>query len=586
MKQNIIKIAVYLATALPLGGVGGGLLTSCNDFIDVTPKGVINEDLAMSQPEEMVTAAYAKLGDDWYTYPFNLWPYGDVSSDDAMKGGSGTTDTNYHPVEVWSSLTASTPDHMDELWYHFYCSISRCNRALVSLANDAAMDAQTKAIREGEVRFLRAHFYFKLVQMWNQVPWIDEEVYSVHSEEQTRNDEFTHEELMQKIVADFKAAYDVLPAQQADGGRANKIAAAAYLAKCYLTMAWGNGYEDNTGISHINKEYMQKVLEYTAVVQNSQYGYLEDFGDIFLPEYKNSKESIFAVQHSNYEDDNTRFGRANWSNMLNGCWGIWSCGWDFHKPTQNLVNAFKTKDGLPMFDDYNKVTDYPINGIPTDQKWDPRLFHTVGMPSFPYKYESEFTMTTDNSRTPNTYGYYTSLKEVPQRSNGEAYDYPWQAFPMNDYVLRYTDVMLMRAEALIETGQLNEAKDIINAIRERAKNSISKHINYAADQCDIALYPDSYFKDADTARKCLRWERRLELAMENGRYFDLRRWGIASEVLNAFFETEKDVEYNGQTYAQYYKDAHYTPGKNEYFPLPYIQLYYVPGLYTQNKGYN
>jgi hypothetical protein len=586
MKQNIIKIAVYLATALPLGGVGGGLLTSCNDFIDVTPKGVINEDLAMSQPEEMVTAAYAKLGDDWYTYPFNLWPYGDVSSDDAMKGGSGTTDTNYHPIEVWSSLTASTPDHMDELWYHFYCSISRCNRALVSLANDAAMDAQTKAIREGEVRFLRAHFYFKLVQMWNQVPWIDEEVYSVHSEEQTRNDEFTHEELMQKIVADFKAAYDVLPAQQADGGRANKIAAAAYLAKCYLTMAWGNGYEDNTGISHINKEYMQKVLEYTAVVQNSQYGYLEDFGDIFLPEYKNSKESIFAVQHSNYEDDNTRFGRANWSNMLNGCWGIWSCGWDFHKPTQNLVNAFKTKDGLPMFDDYNKVTDYPINGIPTDQKWDPRLFHTVGMPSFPYKYESEFTMTTDNSRTPNTYGYYTSLKEVPQRSNGEAYDYPWQAFPMNDYVLRYTDVMLMRAEALIETGQLSEAKDIINAIRERAKNSISKHINYAADQCDIALYPDSYFKDQDTARKCLRWERRLELAMENGRYFDLRRWGIASEVLNAFFETEKDVEYNGQTYAQYYKDAHYTPGKNEYFPLPYIQLYYVPGLYTQNKGYN
>ena len=139
--------AIY--KAICAGLIVCGTLTSCNDFIDVTPKGVINEDLAMSQPEEMVTAAYAKLGDDWYTYPFNLWPYGDVSSDDAMKGGSGTTDTNYHPVEVWSSLTASTPDHMDELWYHFYCSISRCNRALVSLANDAAMDATTKAIREG-----------------------------------------------------------------------------------------------------------------------------------------------------------------------------------------------------------------------------------------------------------------------------------------------------------------------------------------------------------------------------------------------------------------------------------------------------
>ena len=562
-------------------------LTSCNDFIDVEPQGVISEDLAMSQPDEMVTSAYAKLGDDWYTYPFNLWPYGDVSSDDAMKGGSGTTDTNYHPVEVWSTLTASTPDHMDELWYHLYCSVSRCNRALVSLADHAdKIDAATRVIREGEVRFLRAHFYFKLVQLWNQVPWVDEEVYRNHTEEQTPNNQFTHEELMDKIVADFKAAYDVLPATQPDGGRANKIAAAAYLAKCYLTMAWGDGYEANTGVSHINEEYMKKVLEYTDVVKNSQYGYLEDYGDIFLPEYKNSKESIFAVQHSDYQDDNTRFGRANWSNMLNGCWGIWSCGWDFHKPTQNLVNAFKTKDGLPMFDDYNNQTAYPVNGVPTAQKWDPRLFHTVGMPTFPYKYEAEYTMTTDNSRTPNTYGYYASLKEVPQRSKGETFDNPWQAFAMNDYVLRYTDVMLMRAEALVETGDLEGARTIVNAVRQRAKNSVAKHIAYAADQCDIALYPSSNFASKEKARQCVQWERRLELAMESNRYFDLRRWGVASQTLNKFFEKEKDVVYNGQTYAQYYKDAHYTPGKNEYFPLPYIQLYYVPGLYTQNKGYN
>jgi len=391
---------------------------------------------------------------------------------------------------------------------------------------------------------------------------------------------------MQKVIDDFKFAYDVLPAQQQQGGRANKIAAAAYLAKCYLTWAWGDGYEATTGPSHINQDYMRKVLEYTKVVEDSQYGYLEDFGDIFLPEYKNSKESIFAVQHSDYQDDNTLYGRANWSNMLNGCWGIWSCGWDFHKPTQNLVNAFKTRDGLPMFDDYNKEIAYPTNGVPNAQKWDPRLFHTVGMPTFPYKYEVEYTMTKDNSRTPNTYGYYTSLKEVPQRSKGETFDNPWQAFAMNDYVLRYTDVMLMRAEAMVETGDLTGALNIVNAIRQRAKNSVDKHIAYAKDQCEIALYPSSYFQSKEQARKCLQWERRLEMAMECDRYFSLRRWGIASQTLNAFFDHEKDVEYDGQTYAQYYKDAHYTPAKNEYFPLPYIQLYYVPGLYTQNKGYN
>ena len=575
------KIFQYILVAVSLFSA-----TSCNSFIEVEPEGVIDEQLAMENPDKMVTAAYAMLGDCWYTYPFNLWPYGDVASDDCLKGGSGTTDTGYHPMEIWSTLT-STPGEFDELWYRLYCAISRCNRALVSVAEygEGTLGAETAKQRDAEVRFLRAHFYFKLLTMFRQIPWIDEEVYKNNAQEQTRNDEFTYEQLFQKIIDDFKVAYDVLPAEQKDGGRVNKIAAASYLAKCYLTLAWGDGYEATNGVSHINQDYMNKVVEYTDVVKSSKYGYLEDFGDIFLPEYKNSKESIFAVQCSDYKDDNTTFGRANWSNMLNGCWGIWSCGWDFHKPSQNLVSAFKTKDGLPDFDNFDKTIDYPINGVPTAQKWDPRLFHTVGMPTFPYKYEEAYTLTKDNSRTPNTYGYYTSLKEVPQRSKGETYNSPWQAFDMNDYVFRYSDVMLMRAEALIETGKLEEARSIINDIRQRAKNSVAKHIQYAADQCEIALYPDTYFKDKETARKCLQWERRLELAMENGRYFDLRRWGIASKTLNAYFETEKNDVYDGQTYAQYLKDAHYTPGKNEFYPVPYNQLYYVPGLYSQNKGY-
>ena len=575
------KIFQYILVAVSLFSA-----TSCDSFIEVEPEGVIDEQLAMENPDKMVTAAYAMLGDCWYTYPFNLWPYGDVASDDCLKGGSGTTDTGYHPMEIWSTLT-STPGEFDELWYRLYCAISRCNRALVSVAEygEGTLGAETAKQRDAEVRFLRAHFYFKLVTMFRQIPWIDEEVYKNNAQEQTRNDEFTYEQLFQKIIDDFKVAYDVLPAEQKDGGRVNKIAAASYLAKCYLTLAWGDGYEATNGVGHINQQYMNKVVEYTDVVKSSKYGYLEDFGDIFLPEYKNSKESIFAVQCSDYKDDNTTFGRANWSNMLNGCWGIWSCGWDFHKPSQNLVSAFKTKDGLPDFDNFDKTIDYPVNGVPTAQKWDPRLFHTVGMPTFPYKYEESYTLTKDNSRTPNTYGYYTSLKEVPQRSKGETYNSPWQAFDMNDYVFRYSDVMLMRAEALIETGKLEEARSIINDIRQRAKNSVAKHIQYAADQCEIALYPDTYFKDKETARKCLQWERRLELAMENGRYFDLRRWGIASKTLNAYFETEKNDVYDGQTYAQYLKDAHYTPGKNEFYPVPYNQLYYVPGLYSQNKGY-
>ena len=539
-------------------------LTNCDDFLDYSPTAVIDEDKAFSDPEKMVNAAYAMLGDCWYSYPFNLFPYGDITSDDCLKGGSGTTDTGYHPLEIWSTLTATTPNEMDELWYRLYCAVSRCNRALVALDRngDRVLGENVKEQRVAEVKFLRAHFYYKLLVLFRQVPWIDEIAYTNNSIEQIRNDEFSYEELFGKVIADFETAYNVLPAEQTDGGRVNKIAAASYLAKCYLNLAWGDGYEATTGESHINEDYMQKVVTYTNEVTASGYDYLEDYGDIFLPDYKNSKESIFAVQCSDYQDDNTSYGRANWSNTLNGCWGMWSCGWDFHKPSQNLVNAFKTKDGLPMFDDYNEEIDYPVNGEVDEQKWDPRLFHTVGMPTYPYKYEAEYTMTKNNSRTPNTYGYYTSLKEVPQRSKGETYNGSWQAFAMNDYVFRYTDVMLMRAEALVELGELGEARIIINDIRERAANSVNKHIAYAKDQCEIALYPESYFQDKETARKCLRWERRLEMAMENGRYFDLRRWGIASETLNAYFASEQNNVYDGQTYAQYYKDAHYEPNKN------------------------
>lgn len=563
-------------------------LTGCDDYLDYKPTAVIDEDKAFQDPEGMVTSAYAMLGDCWYTYPFNLWPYGDLASDDCLKGGSGTTDTDYHQVEVFSTLTP-TLGHLDELWYRLYCAISRCNRAILSLneyGNSKLGEATTKQ-RLAEVKFLRAHFYYKFFTVFNKIPWIDEEVYKNGTQEQTRNDALTHEQLWDKIIGDFQYAYDNLPEQTTDGGgRANKVAAAAYLAKCYLDRAWGDGYEETTGVNFINKDYMQKVVDYTdVVIRSGKYGYLEDYGDIFLPDYNNSKESIFSIQASDYKDDHTTFGRANWSNMLNGVWGMWSCGWDFQKPSQDFVNAFKTKDGLPEFDSYSASNDHPVNGQPTAQKWDPRLFHTVGMPTFPYKYEKDYTLSKANSRTPNTYGYYTDMKCVPQRSKGETYNGSWQAFAMNEYMLRYTQTMLDRAEALIELDRLSEARTIINDIRQRAANSISKHIKYAADQCKISLYPESYFATKEKARQCLRWERRLEMGQEHERFFDLRRWGLLSSTLNAYFEKEAKDSYDGQNYAQYYKDAHFTKEKNEYMPIPYNQMFYIPGLYTQNKGY-
>lgn len=589
--KNIKSIVTALLVALTV-------ISCSDDFIDVKPKAVVDEETAFSDPESMVTAAYSAMGNDWYTYPFNLWPYGDLTSDDCMKGGSGTTDTNYHPLDIWSAVTPSTPDHTDELWYRLYVAVSRCNRALISLNEygQNKLGAETTGKRIAEVRFLRGHFYYKLLTVFRQVPWIDETVFKNDSYEQTRNDQYSYQELWQKVIADFKCAYDSLDMYPptGEGGRVSKTAAACYLAKCYLQIAWGDGYESSDGVDHENADYFKKVIEYTDYVKTAtKYGYESDYGDIFMQNNKNGVESIFAVQHSNYTDDGTKYGRANWSNMLNGAWKMWSCGWDFHCATQNLVNAFKTKDGLPMFDSYDDDHNvYPMLGTTSSQKWDPRLFHTIAMPTFPYKYENVTTsdgvstlFTIANSRNPSTYGYFRSMKEVPQRSAGETFNTPWQAFAMNDYVFRYTDVMLMRAEALIETGHLEEARTIINQIRQRAANSIQKHISYAANFCEISLYPESYFADKSTARKCLQWERRIEMAMESSRFFDLRRWGIASQTLNKFYTSEKNDKYEGQTYGTYYSNGYFTPNKNEFIPIPYNQMYYVPGLYTQNKGY-
>ncbi len=567
------KIHLYITTLLLAFAV-----TSCS-VDDTKPQGMLDQETAFQNPDNIVVAAYAAMGDDWYSYPFNLWPYGDMSADDCYKGGSGLGDTGYHPMEVFSSLTNDRGE-FDELWYRLYVAISRCNGAIQAIQEGTQNDNTTHLL--AEARFLRAHFYYKLQQMWYEVPLVKEGMDNATVEATKQS---SHEEVMQFLADEFQFAYENLD-NVAPGktGRATKAAAAAYLAKVYLNWAYGDGYESNTGYSHVDKSKMSKVVEYCDAVLADGYGLLPSFGDVFMVNHKNSQESVFAVQHSNKADDGTKFGRANWSNMLNGCWGIWSCGWDFHKPSQNLVNAFKTKNGLPMFDDYNADHNtYPVNQAPTGQKWGPRLFHTVGMPTFPYKYEEQYTLTMDNSRNPADYGFYTSMKEVPQRSKGEDYDNPWQAFGVNDYVFRTADVMLMKAEAQIELDNLDQAVLIIDAIRERAANSIKDYVDYAAEQCEITQYGS--FPSKDYARQALRWERRLELAMEGHRFFDLRRWGMLSSTLNTYFAEESESKYEGKAYAGYLKGAHFTKEKNEYFPIASNQINYVPGLYHQNKGY-
>lgn len=507
----------------------------------------------------------------------------------------------YHDMEVCTSLL-STTGNIDGMWYRLYCVISRVNQAIIAVQNADETTYPQKAARLAEMRFLRAHFYFKLKTVFRYVPYIDEVAHAEQTQEQVGNRDLTEEEFWNRITEDFEAAYNTLDMYPADKARVSKTAAAAYLAKVWLYRAFPQD-ENHQFTGTVDQQALRHVITYTDYVKSAtEYRLEPDFSDNFLPENPNGCESIFAVQHSTKTADGTIYGRANWSNILNCPAVLFPGGHDFLKPSQNLVNAFKTRNGLPMFDDFNDSRWIP-NPDPSvqTQKVDPRLFHTVAMRGFPYKYDKEIIFTYANSRTPGCYGWYSSMKQCcPVGSPYVTYDEPWQAFGMNEIVLRYADIMLIRAEALIELNEnLEEARTLINEIRTRAKNSIAR-IDYAEDFCEISTYPESGWTQ-EYARQAVRFERRLELAMEHQRFFDLVRWGTAADVLNEFYRTEywenpepgdfrddagNDTYYDGGGYVSYYQTAHFEKGTHEYIPIPFPQMNYVPGLYTQNPHYN
>lgn len=548
------------------------LFAGCSDFLDMNPNGILDEESVsgVEQLDKLVISAYSMLGNDHYDIPFNLWPYGNVRSDDAYKGGRDESDIqDFHFYETSSNITANFGEP-DGLWYNCYIAISRANNALRSLNNVSEQDFPNKKIRIGECRFIRGHFYFLLKVLFKSIPYIDETV-AIEDYGTISNIALSNDELWQKIADDFKAAYDNLPESQGtDVGRANKYSAAAYLAKTYLYKAYRQDEKHN--VTEINAEDLKQVLTFSNEVMSSDYGLEDDFAYNFLPgSYENGKESLFAIQHST--DDGTLYGRLNFSDALNVPMKF-SGSCDFQKPSQNLVNAYKTVNGLPEFSDYNKA-DYNAN---TD-KVDPRLYHTVALPGVPYKYDKKNIFDESWTRNKAVYGLYSSLKEnVALNDPSSVLIDPFRANTKNKIVIRYADVVLMRAEALIELDREKEALPLINEIRERAKKSTGL-IDYA-ENVDIALYVDNVNCNwtKPYAREALRWERRLELAMESQRFFDLVRWGIADSEINTFYKEEAPKR-------TYYEDAHFEKNRAEYVPIPQQQINFSKQVYKQNYGY-
>ena len=572
----IMKKLLYIVCSICLAGG----FSSCESFLDKhVPQGTLSDEQVKTpeNAEAMVVSAYAifTTAED-INSSFSMWNF-EVRSDDAYKGGSGPGDGDvFHQLEIQQGVL-TTNWNINDMWVRLYNSLSRVNSA-IALLN--VSDFDMKQQRLGEMKFLRAYGHFLLKRLYKHIPFVVNENLTYDEYNTLSNREYSNDEGWQLIINDLEEAFKVLPEKQTDKGRPTKAAAAAFLAKVYLYKAYHQDDENTNQVTSINQAELEKVIEYTNPTLYANYGLEADIHNNFRPEeqFENGVESIWAIQYS--RNDGSTFGNLNWSYGLipPNIPGATDGGTDFFKPSQNLVNAFRTgADGLPLLDTFNQK-DYDMNA----DNADPRLFLTVGMPGLPYMFNKNFMMdkTSVWSRSGGVYGYYVSLKQnVDPALIGEyLIKGSYWASSMNRIVFRYADVLLMRAEAYAQLGNSEQAIALVNQIRQRAAGStqmIGSYQNTYGVKMYVTPYKGSYSKDETV--KIVKMERRLELAMESERFFDLVRWGDAATVLNKYYAEEIDN-------CALYSDAQFTANKGEYLPIPFVQMSAARGNYIQNCG--
>lgn len=582
---------LYIIVVLVMSAV---LLTSCNDALDVNPKGVVTEE-QVSQPESvdgLVVAAYAilpKAGPCCGEFmTLNPW-IASVRSDDAYKGGGGLDDqTPWYQMELFS-LVSNNIGNNDGVWKNGYRGISRVNEAISKIQELNEDEYPMKTSRLAEMRFLRGWIHFKLKVRYRWIPYITEgltreEIKEIPNREPDAQDDMY---LWEKIKDDFEFASENLPEVQEDDGRVNKYTADAYMVKTLLWMAYPQ--DDNHQLIEIDTGKLEEALVYANnIIDSGQYSLASDFAYNFMYDWDNqSPEVLWELQFS--VDDGTNNGNLNFGNGLTTPWWspYFSCC-DFHKPSYNMVNAFKVdNNGLPQFDTFNNSSarnDY--DNYFENNTFDPRIGHTVAIPGLPWKYQNgnnPVLFDSAGSRQPDVYGYFHSMKENVRTDSPGLVDLFWMHNSKNQAEVRYDEVLLWKAEILIELGRHNEALPIINQLRQRASNSTD--MLEFSDGNPTLNYQVEPYQDGvninwtqENAREALRWERRIELAMEGRRFFDLVRWGIAEEVLNSYLEKESERR-------QWLGIGEFTSGRDEYRPIPQAQMNLAEGVYTQNPGY-
>jgi starch-binding outer membrane protein, SusD/RagB family len=562
--RNIIKVTIA-------AGILAASLLACKDsFLDTPPQAALsNSTLASSKNGVNATliASYRSLAgwtgnwnnSAWGTAASN-WMFNNAG-DDHHKGsepGDGDAMLAYE-LFTWNPADGDN----QAKWIATYEGIVRSNSAINTaqefLKANPKETEYANAV-EGEATFLRAYFHFEAYKVWKNAPYYTEK----DADFQKPNDQ----PMMPLIIKDLETAIAKLPANKTATGRVDKTIATAYLGKAKL----------------YNKDYAGALTAFNTVIASGKYGLADCFFDNFSVAGDNNKESIFAAQSS--VNDGAGDGQnANFGERLalpHGASPYGCCG--FKTPTYDLVEAFKVDaNGLPV-----PVAGKTLARVVAGSKdpVDPRLDFTVGRTGVPYldwgNHEDSWV------RGQGYMGWYSPKKNAHAKSDASLSG-SWagaQLSNLNVELFRYADLLLMAAECEVESGSLANAQKYVNQIRKRAagcaqgSKSIAVAIN--APEITYATYKVGEYTapwtSKDAAREAVRTERRLELALEGHRIFDLQRWGALETTVASYLSRESKL-------IPVLSQAQTPAAKHYAFPLPALEVSKAAGKLKQNTGY-
>ena len=584
-----ILVPVFLAMIVTIVACSKG-------FLDKAPLATLNPAVMASEAgvQGLLIGAYSLVdgegtAGDGFASGASNWLFGGVGSDDAYKGSDPTDVADGVGIENWS--ITPTNGALSQKWNLCYSGVQRCNDVLRTLAIATGIPATEVTTITGEAKFLRSYYNIELKKIFKNVIFADETVVVGKKDVSNATD------IWSKIEADLTEAIAKLPESQPQVGRANIWAAKALLAKAYM-------FQQKYDAAYT---LLKDVIANGKTPDGTKYALKSHLYSNFNPAQKNSSESIFAAQTSVQDGSSVAWGgdpNGNYGDILNfpynGGPGA-CCG--FYNPSQDLANAYKTDaQGLPLLDTWYNGAWVSDQAAPAyTGTLDPRIDLTMGRKGIPYLDWGNHPGD-DWIRNPKADGHFSPKKNVYAVSQrgaftdvGSAYWGPTQLVANNVNIIRFADVILWAAECAAQAGDLTAAVDYVNQIRARAADKtgwVYKNSDYdaatatyksqttPADNYTIALYPS--FPSKDYAVKAIQFERRLELAMEGNRFFDLVRYGTADVVLNAYNTREKVAR-------TYRANSVFTKGKSEYMPIPQGEIDNLNADGTvrlvQNPGY-